>query len=155
MSPISIVYTSSPREIFLCPGILDPAYSDELILLVGNLINSPLAVNYNLLIAYVHLLAVDDIFGYVLCGLMRDLGLPDPSISFVMPSLNANLLAPDYAEALALLNKYGDLFTTSPHDFGLLRGASHHLNLENKCPFLSQPYCKSKAEEAQVAFKLN
>ena len=69
---------------------------------MGNLTDSPLAVNPKLPIAYVHLLAANDLVGYGPCGLMRDLGLPDPSIGAVLPALDADLPPANHAEALAL-----------------------------------------------------
>ena len=135
LATISSIENPSPREPLVCPGVLDPAYSDELTLLVGNLTDSPLAVNPKLPIAYVHLLAADDLVGYGPCGLMRDLGLPDPYIGAVLPALDADLPPTNHAKALALIEEYADLFSSGPHDFGLLKGTSHRLDLEDNRPF--------------------
>lgn len=65
----------SPRKPLVFPGLIDPAYLEELILLVGNLTNKPL-VNYpKLPIAYVQIISANAIAGCWACGLMRDLGL--------------------------------------------------------------------------------
>ena len=154
VATISSHENPSPREPLVCPGILDPAYADELVLLVGNLTDKPLVVDPRVPIAFIHLLAVDDIAGLAPCGSLRDLGLPDPSIHVALPPLDENLAPSDHAEALALLEEYADLFSEGPHDFGLLKGTSHHLELEDSRPFRSQPYQKSKVEEAQVAIEL-
>lgn len=86
-------------------------------------------------IAYIHLLAANVISVFGSCGLMRDIGLPEPSISAVLPTLNVALPPAYHDEALALMKEYADLFSSSLHDFGLLKYTSHHLNLEDNRPF--------------------
>lgn len=72
--------------------------------MLGNLTKGLLAVDPKLFIAYVHLLDVDDIFGYSPCSLMRDLGLPYPSIGVVLLSLDANQPPFNHSDSLALLD---------------------------------------------------
>lgn len=76
-----------PREPLGCSGILNPSYFKGFTLLVGNLTDSPLAVDPKLHIAYVHPLAFIGIARYGLYGLMRDLGLPDPLYASLCPPI--------------------------------------------------------------------
>lgn len=107
----------SLRKPLVCNGILDPDYSKKLNLLVKKPIDAPLAINYKITIADVHLLVVDNIFGYGLCESMRDLVLPISPISEVLPSLDAVIHPANHAEALALLDEYSDLLSSGPHGF--------------------------------------
>lgn len=108
----------SSREPLVCPGVLNLAYPDKLTVLVGNLTDVRLVVNPKLPIAYIHLLAVSDIVGFGPCGIMRDLGLSEPSICAVPPSLDAELPPGDHAEALALIEEYAGIFSSGPHNLG-------------------------------------
>lgn len=85
---------------------------------------------------------------------MRDLGLPNPAIYVALPSLNDNLSPANHAEVMDLIKEYADLFSSSPHDFRLLKRTSHHLKLEYNRPLRSQLFWKSKVGEAQVLIKL-
>lgn len=82
------------------------------------------------------------------------MGLPNAEVLSIIPALGDGLAPDDHAAELALLEEYADLFSTGPHDFGLLKGTQHQLDLEDARPFCAQPYCKSKVEEAQVSIEL-
>lgn len=145
----------SPREPLACPGILDPGFQGELIILVGNLTDNPLVIDSKKPIAYVHLVAIDDFADVRGCGFLRDLGLPDEEGVYVtLPSIGDGLTGDEKVSATKLLEEYADLFSSGPHDFGLMKGTKHELTLENQSPFKAQPYRKSKVEEAQVAVEL-
>lgn len=66
---------------------------------------------------------------------MRDLGLPNPLILLVIPPIDVDIPPANHDKALTLLNEYIDLFSTSAHDFRLLKGESHHLDLDRSHPF--------------------
>lgn len=61
LAAISSALNPSPLEPLFCPGVLGPAYSDELILLVVNLTDKTLVVDPKVPIAYVHLTLAGDI----------------------------------------------------------------------------------------------
>lgn len=89
---ISSGVNSSPRETLFFPGVLDPAYSDKSILMVGNLTDKPLLVNTKIHIAYLHLILADEIAGYRACSSIRDIDLPNPTFMLLLPLLMLNFL---------------------------------------------------------------
>lgn len=106
-------------------------------------------------IKYVHLVSIDDIAEYGPCESMGELRLSEPAIHVALPPLNANLHLADHAEALDLLEECASLFSTGPHDFGLLKGTSYQLKIDDTRSFFSQLYQKYRVEEAHVSIKLN
>lgn len=125
------MYHTLPREPLVCPGVPNPAYSDELDFLVRNHTNNPLVADPKITITYLHLILADKIAGYRACSLMRDLSLPNPAINVALSPLNVNLPPSNHDEAIALLEEYTDLFSASPHGFGLLKGTSYYLEPED------------------------
>lgn len=144
---------ASPREPLVCPGVPDLVYLDKKVLLVRNHTFKPLVANLKVPITYLNLISAEDIAVYWTCGLMRDPGLPKTDI-YVAPPLNSNLPPADHAKAMALLKGYINLFSVSPHNFRLIKGISRHLNLEDNCPFRSQPYLKSKVKDVHLLIEL-
>lgn len=61
-------------------------------------------------------------------GSLRDMGLPEVNILSVIPSIYKGLAPEKHAVALALLKEYADLFSTGPHDCGLLKDTQISLN---------------------------
>lgn len=87
VAAISRINSPSPCETLVCPKILDPAYSEKLVLLVRNLTDLLLVVVPKVPVAYVHFFLNDNIAGYRARSLMRDLGLPKPAIHVKIPPL--------------------------------------------------------------------
>lgn len=85
---------------------------------------------------------------------MQDLGSPKPSIHVTLPPLDTHLPPAYHYEALNLLEEYTKFFSTSLHNFGLVKGTSHHLELENNRFFRSQPYWKTKVKKVQVSIEV-
>lgn len=68
-----------------------------------NIKGKPLNFETKQLIAFIHLLLVEDIARLAPCGSLQDMGLQDPVIHVALPPLDADLTSADHTEALALL----------------------------------------------------
>lgn len=144
----------SPQEPLVCPGILDPAYLEDLLLLVCNLIDYPLDVGLKNPVAYVHLMNVDFLISVSPFGALTDMGLDENLSILSLPNIGPGLSPAEQQSAEKLLNSFAELFSSGPHDFGLMKGTTHQLHLEQMIPIRAAPYQKSKVEEAQVAIEL-
>lgn len=134
VATISRIENHLPRKPCVCPGILDPAFSDKFFMLVGDFIDKPLEINPKHPISYIYLFSTNDIVNVAPCGSLCDPGLPNPAIHVTLPPFDAKLAPENYAEALALLEKYSDLFS-KPHNFGTMKGTPISLYLEENRPF--------------------
>lgn len=75
VATVSSTDNPSPCKPFVCPGIIDPAFSDKLVLLIVNLTDKPLLIDPKHPIAYIHLLPIDVITKIAPCGSLIHLSL--------------------------------------------------------------------------------
>lgn len=114
---------------------MDPAFAEKLGLLVGKLTDKLLADNLKRPFAFIHIILVENIVKIAPCSSLRDLRLPNPSVHENLPPLDGEMDPINYAEALANLKEFSDLFFTGPHNFGLVKGTLHLLELKDDHSF--------------------
>ena len=119
-----------------------------------NLTDHPLEIGPKALVAYVHLVDIESLASVSPFGTLSDLGLEDGLAVLSLPNICPGLSRSEQLLAEELLTSFADLFSAGPHDFGLMKGTTHQLQLDQLTPICAAPYQKSKVEEAQVAVKL-
>lgn len=119
-----------------------------------NLTDQTLEIEPKSLVAYAYLVDVDSLISVSLFGSLADMGLGDDLSILSLPNIGLGLSPAEQQSAEDLLNSFSEIFSLGPHDFGLIKGTTHQLHLDQQNPICAAPYRKPNVEEAQVAIEL-
>lgn len=100
LASISAVAHPSPWYHLVFPGVLDPAYAGDLLLLVGNFTNSTFLLDPKVLIAYFQLLSINDVVSLTSCDSLQDMGVLNVNILTALPAISEDLAPDEHLAAL-------------------------------------------------------
>ena len=109
-------------------------------MLVCNLTDHPLEIGPKNPVAYVHLVDIESLASVSPFGMLSDLGLEDDIAVLSLPNIGPGLSRSEQLSVEELLTSFADLFSEGPHDFGLMKGTTHQLQLDQTTPFRTAPY---------------
>ena len=91
-------------------------------------------------IAYVHLVDIESLASVSPFGTLSDLGFEVGLAILSLSNFGPGLSHSEQLLIEELLNSFADLFSAGPHDFGLMKGTTHQLQLDQLTPIRAAPY---------------
>ena len=152
------VYTPWNRsrlEPVAAPGIVLPEHGD-LKVLVANLQSKPLMVKKHQVVAYLHLIPVDEVHSIHDFGTLEEFGLPSPTqecpaVHSVISRERLSGLDPDQQDqAIALFERYRHIFAEDDCDLGCAKDVLHKIDTGDHAPIRLRPIRRSRTADSAV-----
>ncbi|KAJ9084543.1 hypothetical protein DSO57_1023428 [Entomophthora muscae] len=145
----------SRLEPLVVPGIALPNHGPIKVLL-ANLNHSPVKVKHHQVVAYLHLLPVEEVTEIHNFGTLDEFSLPleevtPPAVCIIIPKEQLQGLTVAQQDAvLALFEKYKEIFTKDDFDLGCACNTLHHINTGKEHTIHLCPIQRSCASDAAV-----
>ncbi|KAJ9064544.1 hypothetical protein DSO57_1029474 [Entomophthora muscae] len=107
---------------------------------IANLNHSPVEVKHHQVVAYLHLLPIEEVTEIHNFGTLDEFGLPSeeempPAVCTIIPQEQLQWLTVAQQDAaLALFEKYKDIFAKDDFDLGCAQNTLHHIDTDEECP---------------------
>ncbi|KAJ9088604.1 hypothetical protein DSO57_1021370 [Entomophthora muscae] len=138
-SKIETPYNCFRLEPLVLPGIVLPDHGPIRVLLI-NLTHSPVDVKRHQVVAYLHLLPVEEVTEIHNFGTLDKFGLslkeekPPAICTIISHEQFQGLTLAQQDAALALFKKYKEIFAKDNFDLGCARNTLHHINTGEEQP---------------------
>ncbi|KAJ9051351.1 DNA damage-inducible protein 1 [Entomophthora muscae] len=152
---IETPWNCSRIEPLVAHGIVLPNYG-PIKVLFANLNHSPVEVKHHQIVAYLHLLPVEEMMEIHNFGTLDEFGLPSeeliPSVvcTIIPQEQLKGLIVAQQDTALALFEKYKGIFAKDDFDLGCAHNTLQHINTGKEFPIHLCPIQPSRASDAAV-----
>ncbi|KAJ9082348.1 Ankyrin repeat and SOCS box protein 3 [Entomophthora muscae] len=158
-SKIETPRNCSRLESLVAPGIVLPNYGPIRVLL-ANLTHYPVDIKCHQVVAYLHLLPVEEVTEIHNFGTLDEFGLPweeeTPHVvcTIIPREKLQGLTIAQQDTALALFKKYKEIFAKDNFDLGCAHNTLHHIDTGDEQPIHLCPIQRSHISNAAVDVKI-
>ncbi|KAJ9068331.1 hypothetical protein DSO57_1029795 [Entomophthora muscae] len=138
-SELQLPRKSSCLEPLVAPGLILPGH-DAVKVLLANLTQSPIRVQRHQVVAYLHLIPVEEVPGIHKFGTLEEFGLGSsdgqpPLVGALIPREKLTGLSTEQQDtAMSLFEKYKSIFAEDNFDLGCAKNTLHYIDTGDKQP---------------------